>query len=996
MPLCDEQRFPRASKNGLRVSDEDGEFITLLTDSESSSLGSWEHPLQKGPIGSDDDATLETLDKMGRDPLGKSAPSQRHAKQQKQAPKPKVLPLAAVGIPNMSREIALGTEKVRPQNLPKSRGIEIDANATKTGAESSTALTHTNSKYPLSQPLASALNPYMDAAKEIAPKGNDNANKIGAKNFPSPPHFTELSLSQPFLSPYNTHAITARARELTNKNNNTDNTKETGAKTFMTLSSTHTIKESTKPAALSTNTHLHGTKACQNNGTNPSRSPVHSLVAEKLTTHLDIRQPMDTSTNVMLETDAMLAPPPAPIHALAALLVAEAERKVTDQLCPSPPLGPSNDPTTKASNKEGKGIYRTDNEMPSTSANARRNLMRYLHQASENAKGESSTIVNHDASGNPRDGRLDSGPLKDQCNGISPDLQLGITPRKRRCVQSDEDEELNPSHRGEIILENLQPFQTPAKRRYDPTTYHKDIPLLDNLQMETPIFKSQIAMEIREERRNSLRVSDPAPSSPDHEWQVVSSRRRAPQIHLHKIDDILPLLDMLNRQSGDNTYTTKSTPTGGLKIQAKSMDAYNNIKKSLQEMGIPTRSPQVERDRGFGLVIRHLNELTPTEWIKAELSREGYITRQVRAMINKNTGRNMKIFDLTIETKLDGSHRKILNLHKLGNQEVRIEEKVLRRDPMMCFNCQGFFHKSNACTKTPKCMKCAGNHPTRDCQKRRDSPATCVNCGGAHVANYKGCPAYKSACSRVNVIKPAPYEKKTHTSPSRGARPEQNNHSAHQHKRPYNIGTRRRHIGNSSPVLRSRNQAKEVNRRTGKYDWESNSRRLLTHEKQSKHNPFTPKPKNLAEQHLELYRQKLRQERDNSRNGNPFSAQKRQIPAKIQSKEGNHLHDKNEWQNINGLNFNPRRLLTYGKQEQINPFKTKNPAEKHLEAFRQKLHQERAYITNEDRRKAADQSSPDIVLRIDRLERKLDNFINSITKFFTAGKQNMDIVPMSA
>ncbi|GBO44388.1 hypothetical protein AVEN_123042-1 [Araneus ventricosus] len=58
----------------------------------------------------------------------------------------------------------------------------------------------------------------------------------------------------------------------------------------------------------------------------------------------------------------------------------------------------------------------------------------------------------------------------------------------------------------------------------------------------------------------------------------------------------------------------------------------------------------------------------------------------------------------------------------------------------MCYRCQDYFHHSSRCTRSPRCMKCAGNHWSRDCPKPTDTPATCLHCGGNHTANYTGCP----------------------------------------------------------------------------------------------------------------------------------------------------------------------------------------------------------------------------------------------------------------
>jgi NAD-dependent SIR2 family protein deacetylase len=44
-----------------------------------------------------------------------------------------------------------------------------------------------------------------------------------------------------------------------------------------------------------------------------------------------------------------------------------------------------------------------------------------------------------------------------------------------------------------------------------------------------------------------------------------------------------------------------------------------------------------------------------------------------------------------------------------------------------------------------RCVKCVEAHSTENCpRKSKDSSVKCINCGGEHPANYKGCIVYQS------------------------------------------------------------------------------------------------------------------------------------------------------------------------------------------------------------------------------------------------------------
>eukprot|EP00102_Acyrthosiphon_pisum_P016973 XP_008188136.1 PREDICTED: nucleic-acid-binding protein from mobile element jockey-like [Acyrthosiphon pisum] len=74
--------------------------------------------------------------------------------------------------------------------------------------------------------------------------------------------------------------------------------------------------------------------------------------------------------------------------------------------------------------------------------------------------------------------------------------------------------------------------------------------------------------------------------------------------------------------------------------------------------------------------------------------------------------------------------------------------------PTQCFSCQRFGHSSLQCGHTPRCVKCAGDHPTKSCAKPKEDPATCCNCIGNHTANYRGCPFYTELSKTEQTLKP--------------------------------------------------------------------------------------------------------------------------------------------------------------------------------------------------------------------------------------------------
>ncbi|KAK9738169.1 zinc finger associated protein [Popillia japonica] len=63
------------------------------------------------------------------------------------------------------------------------------------------------------------------------------------------------------------------------------------------------------------------------------------------------------------------------------------------------------------------------------------------------------------------------------------------------------------------------------------------------------------------------------------------------------------------------------------------------------------------------------------------------------------------------------------------------------------------------CTATRKCVACAGEHEPGACERPKQVPATCANCGEEHPANYRGCGPKQvpATCANCGEEHPANY-----------------------------------------------------------------------------------------------------------------------------------------------------------------------------------------------------------------------------------------------
>ena len=78
------------------------------------------------------------------------------------------------------------------------------------------------------------------------------------------------------------------------------------------------------------------------------------------------------------------------------------------------------------------------------------------------------------------------------------------------------------------------------------------------------------------------------------------------------------------------------------------------------------------------------------------------------------------------------------------NQNYQVQQHV--PEPIMCFNCQRFGHKADACKGKQRCAKCGGPHRAENCDS---GIKKCPNCPGSHSSSR--CPAWKNSQTVIKV-----------------------------------------------------------------------------------------------------------------------------------------------------------------------------------------------------------------------------------------------------
>lgn len=230
-------------------------------------------------------------------------------------------------------------------------------------------------------------------------------------------------------------------------------------------------------------------------------------------------------------------------------------------------------------------------------------------------------------------------------------------------------------------------------------------------------------------------------------------------------DDFNAVSSFLENTIG-TSYVMK-TLKQGFKITCSDSNSYAKLRLYLTENQhkINSHTFQHKNDRGFRAVIRQLHKSTPLTWIRDKLNELGYKLRFLDTIKNQHNGKALNLFELELE-KCDDSHiQSLLQLKRIGNQQVSVEE-LIRRNTPQCHRCQQFGHTKNYCLRPFICVKCAGSHPSTSCTKSKNVEPKCANCNGKHTANYRGCLTYKNATrNKAHPVRSAHYP-----SPAQAAR----------------------------------------------------------------------------------------------------------------------------------------------------------------------------------------------------------------------------------
>ena len=235
-----------------------------------------------------------------------------------------------------------------------------------------------------------------------------------------------------------------------------------------------------------------------------------------------------------------------------------------------------------------------------------------------------------------------------------------------------------------------------------------------------------------------------APLQNQGDTQHVPNNERSPKpppIFVDNVSNIQPLILLLKEIAKDQ-FDLKSLKNQQVKIMPKTSDIYRKIVQELEKKNTEFFTYKLKEERSFRVILRNMHPSVDIEELKKELSELGHEVVNIWNIRKRVTKEPLPLFE--VDLKLKSNNHEIYSIKSIMYCRISFEPPRPKKSIPQCTNCQQYGHTKSFCKRKPKCIKCAGNHLSKNCERKNwEAQVKCALCNGNHPANYKGCSIYK-------------------------------------------------------------------------------------------------------------------------------------------------------------------------------------------------------------------------------------------------------------
>lgn len=341
------------------------------------------------------------------------------------------------------------------------------------------------------------------------------------------------------------------------------------------------------------------------------------------------------------------------------------------------------------------------------------------------------------------------------------------------------------------LIQNLQP-----RANYSPANSDEEENLVaQETEWILPKSKKRKASSplknIQQVSKNVERVPTAAQNKSENSLPKI---KKPPPVVVSNITDIKKLKTTMEKNELKN-YRAGLINNNQIKINVDNDLEYRNLTRALKKDEYEWHTYEHKQHRPLRVMARNLHPSCDPEDIKSELTERGFKIKDVVNKIKKVRNGDqvnrtkLPLFMLTFDNSQN--IEKVFNLKSIQNMAIKIEALRTNKQIPQCKNCQRYGHTKTFCQHLAVCVKCAGKHGSSACERSKNMPPKCYNCGEAHPANYRGCIVAKELQKNRNKSEKKQNETRPRVLPAKKTSPEITFAQAASTKQPVQIQTQK-------------------------------------------------------------------------------------------------------------------------------------------------------------------------------------------------------------
>jgi hypothetical protein len=247
-------------------------------------------------------------------------------------------------------------------------------------------------------------------------------------------------------------------------------------------------------------------------------------------------------------------------------------------------------------------------------------------------------------------------------------------------------------------------------------------------------------------------ASSPAPPK--------EKQTRPPPLVVYDVEDVRAFRALVRESVKDQSFTIAFGDSLA-RVHTRTLEDFLSLKERLSSEDAQMSTWAVGDEKTTSITVRGLSSRHTPEMVLQDLEELGVVARRARQLLEG--GKPIGVFVVAVTPTVEWPIGDIKAIRTLGNQSVNIR-LYQHRSPRMCHRCARYGHGSYFCSAHPRCMECAGDHLTSECQP--DAPKKCVHCGGGHASYSPDCPTWKGEKERGKPRKRGGKKKKKAATPA--------------------------------------------------------------------------------------------------------------------------------------------------------------------------------------------------------------------------------------